>query len=109
YGFGQGWNEDVMVGGRWHNGDAVMMENYEKGKAVYVGGVEQATGYVMVSNPKKVYFSDAGMFTMPENIEGKTISDWRPFDSQKPYEALKVNGFFGTDPRYAKRILYHPR
>ncbi|NHX21942.1 hypothetical protein, partial [Escherichia coli] len=34
YGFGQGWNEDVMVGGRWHNGDAVMMENYEKGKAV---------------------------------------------------------------------------
>ncbi|MDR7796279.1 T9SS type A sorting domain-containing protein [Riemerella anatipestifer] len=109
YGFGQGWNEDVMVGGRWHNGDAVMMKSYGEGRAVYVGGVEQATGYVMVSNPKKVYFSDAGMFTMPENIEGKTISDWRPFDSQKPYEALKVNGFFGTDPRYAKRILYHPR
>ncbi|MDY3443938.1 T9SS type A sorting domain-containing protein [Riemerella anatipestifer] len=109
YGFGQGWNEDVMVGGRWHNGDAVMMENYEKGKAVYVGGVEQATGYVMVSNPKKVYFSDAGMFTMPDKIEGTVVPDWSAFNQYAPYEALRANGFFGTDPRYAKRLLYHPK
>ncbi len=58
--FGQGWNEDVMAGGRWHNGDAVMMKSYGEGKAVYVGGVEQATGYVMLSNPKKC------IFLMPE-------------------------------------------
>ncbi|MRM95294.1 T9SS C-terminal target domain-containing protein [Riemerella anatipestifer] len=108
YGFGQGWNEDVMVGGRWHNGDAVMMESYGEGNAVYVGGVEQATGYVMVSNPKKVYFSDAGMFTMPSNINGSIVSDWSPFNQRKPYEILRANGFFGTDPRYAQRILYHP-
>ncbi|MDR7796280.1 T9SS type A sorting domain-containing protein [Riemerella anatipestifer] len=107
YGFGQGWNEDVMVGGRWHNGDAVMMENYGEGNAVYVGGVEQATGYVMVSNPKKVYFSDAGMFTMPNNIDGKLNADYFAFDRKKPYEALRANGFLGTDPRYAQRILYH--
>ncbi|WP_252339430.1 VPS10 domain-containing protein [Riemerella anatipestifer] len=108
YGFGQGWNEDVMVGGRWHNGDAVMMENYENGKAVYVGGVEQATGYVMVSNPKKVYFSDAGMFIMPDRINGRVENPPLIFLKQ-PYETLRANGFFGTDPRYAKRILYHPK
>ncbi|MFX1617162.1 T9SS type A sorting domain-containing protein [Riemerella anatipestifer] len=110
YGFGQGWNEDVMAGGRWHNGDAVMMKSYGEGKAVYVGGVEQATGYVMVSNPKKVYFSDAGMFIMPDRIDGNVTSP--PFISvfnKQPYETLKANGFFGTDPRYAKRILYHPK
>ncbi|WP_434576581.1 VPS10 domain-containing protein [Riemerella anatipestifer] len=108
WGFGQGWNEDVMAGGRWHNGDAVMMESYEKGKAVYVGGVEYPTGYVMVSNPKRVYFSDAGMFTLPNNIEGKVIADYQSFIKQ-PYETLRANGFFGTDPRYAQRILYHPK
>ncbi|MDY3429892.1 PKD domain-containing protein [Riemerella anatipestifer] len=110
YGFGQGWNEDVMAGGRWHNGDAVMMKSYGEGKAVYVGGVEQATGYVMLSNPKKVYFSDAGMFIMPDRIDGNVTSP--PFISvfnKQPYETLKANGFFGTDPRYAKRILYHPK
>uniref|UniRef100_UPI0035D4FC6C VPS10 domain-containing protein n=1 Tax=Riemerella anatipestifer TaxID=34085 RepID=UPI0035D4FC6C len=110
YGFGQGWNEDVMAGGRWHNGDAVMMENYGEGKAVYVGGVEQATGYVMVSNPRKVYFSDAGMFIMPDKINDRVTSP--PFISifnKQPYETLKANGFFGTDPRYAQRILYHPK
>ncbi|WP_225908189.1 T9SS type A sorting domain-containing protein [Riemerella anatipestifer] len=110
YGFGQGWNEDVLVGGRWHNGDAVMMKSYGEGKAVYVGGVEQATGYVMVSNPKKVYFSDAGMFIMPDKIDGNVTSP--PFISifnKQPYETLRANGFFGTDPRYAQRILYHPK
>ncbi|MBT0530721.1 T9SS type A sorting domain-containing protein [Riemerella anatipestifer] len=107
YGFGQGWNEDVMAGGRWHNGDAVMMESYGEGKAVYVGGVEQATGYVMVSNPKKVYFSDAGMFVMPDRIDGRVISLPLTFLMQ-PYETLK-NSFLGTDPRYAQRILYHPK
>ncbi|MRN16932.1 T9SS C-terminal target domain-containing protein [Riemerella anatipestifer] len=110
YGFGQGWNEDVMAGGRWHNGDAVMMKSYGEGKAVYVGGVEQATGYVMLSNPKKVYFSDAGMFIMPDRIDGNVTSP--PFISvfnKQPYETLKSNGFFGTDPRYAQRILYHPK
>nr|WP_185147438.1 hypothetical protein [Ornithobacterium rhinotracheale] len=59
WGFGQGWNEDVMAGGRWHNGDAVMINNksYGDGRiSMYVGGVEQATGYVMLSNPKKSIF-----------------------------------------------------
>ncbi|MBV7441792.1 T9SS type A sorting domain-containing protein [Weeksellaceae bacterium TAE3-ERU29] len=109
WGFGQGWNEDVMAGGRWHNGDAVMIKNYGKGKAVYVGGVEQATGYVMVSNPYKVYFSDAGMYTMPETIDGKITADHNvAFNQKRPYEVLKSYGFLATDPRYAKRILLHP-
>ncbi|MCK0199959.1 fibronectin type III domain-containing protein [Ornithobacterium rhinotracheale] len=110
WGFGQGWNEDVMAGGRWHNGDAVMINNksYGHGKiSVKVGGVEQATGYVMLSNPKKVYFTDAGMFIMPDEISGKVKPNYMTFNSV-PYESLKSNGFLGFDPRYAKRILFHP-
>ncbi|MGV4461324.1 fibronectin type III domain-containing protein [Ornithobacterium rhinotracheale] len=110
WGFGQGWNEDVMAGGRWHNGDAVMINNesYGYGRiSVNVGGVEQATGYVMLSNPKKVYFTDSGMFEMPEKIDGKVKYNNLTFNA-RPYEALQSNGFLGFDPRYAKRILYHP-
>lgn len=109
WGFGQGWNEDVMAGGRWHNGDAVMINNesYNHGKtSVYVGGVEQATGYVMLSNPYTVYFSDSGMFTMPKIIDGTIQADYQRFNT-RPLETLKDHGFFGTDPRYAKRVLYH--
>ncbi|MGQ2117914.1 hypothetical protein [Ornithobacterium rhinotracheale] len=112
WGFGQGWNEDVMAGGRWHNGDAVMINNesYGYGRiSVNVGGVEQATGYVMLSNPKKVYFTDAGMFTMPDDIKGKVNFKSNSVFSARPQESLQSNGFLGFDPRYAKRMLYHSK
>ena len=105
HGFGQGWNEDVMAGGRWHNGDAVIMGRYGEGKSVYVGGVEQSTGYVMLSNPRKVYFTDSGMFTMPEEIDGQITHTQLKFAAKSPYEILKSHGFLTTDPRYAQRIL----
>lgn len=104
-GFGQGWNEDVMAGGRWHNGDAVMTDRYGEGKSLHIGGVEQSTGYVMLSEPNKVYFSDGGMTTIPENIDGSVDTNYDHFKNKRPMESLRTNKELGFDPRYAKRLI----
>lgn len=105
HGFGQGWNDDVMAGGRWHNGNAVMRDSYGKGNSLHIGGVEQPTGYVMLSNSNKVYFSDGGMATIPTDIKGAVTIDYKPFQFKKPIESLLTNKEMGFDPRYAQRII----
>ncbi|WP_051617547.1 hypothetical protein [Prevotella sp. HUN102] len=105
HGFGQGWNDDVMAGGRWHNGNAVMRDSYGEGNSLQVGRVEQATGYVMLSNSNKVYFSDGGMVTIPADIKGTVSKDYKPFQFKKPMESVMTNKEMGFDPRYAQRIL----
>lgn len=105
-GLGVGWNEDVMAAGRWHNGDAVHAASYGEGNSLHVGGVEQATGYVMRSNPWKVYFSDGGTRIMPREMDGTIEEDYKTwFADKKPYEALRINGEIATDPRYALKIF----
>ena len=75
WGFGQGWNEDIWAGGRYHNGDAAYHENYGKGNTMFLGGAEQGTGYVNQLDNRKMYFSDIGdkkipteLNDIPENI-----------------------------------------
>lgn len=68
WGFGQGWNEDVWVGGRYHNGNAAFHENYGAGNTLFLGGAETGTGYVNQLNNKKTYFSDIGDKLIPENL-----------------------------------------
>lgn len=105
-GLGVGWNEDVMAAGRWHNGDVVHAASYGEGNSLHVGGVEIATGYVMRSNPWKVYFSDAATRIMPREMDGTIEEDYRTwFSEKKPYEALRINGEIATDPRYALRVF----
>ncbi|MBE6305799.1 MAG: T9SS type A sorting domain-containing protein [Bacteroidales bacterium] len=105
-GLGVGWNEDVMAAGRWHNGDVVHAASYGEGKSVHVGGVEIATGYVMKSNPWKVYFTDAMTRIMPREIDGTIESDvWTWFSDKKPLEVLRINGEIATDPRYALKVF----
>ena len=58
WGFDQGWNEDVMVGGRNHNGNMSQLDRYN-GASIFMGGSERPTGYVFLSNPRKVAFSDS--------------------------------------------------
>ena len=57
WGFGTGWNEDVLVGGKYHNGNTVYYDNYGIGNSHNVGGVEEATGYVNRLVNKNVYFN----------------------------------------------------
>ena len=105
-GLGVGWNEDVMAAGRWHNGDVVHASTYGEGNSVHVGGVEIATGYVMKSNPWKVYFTDASTRIMPREMDGTVQEDFRTwFTEKKPFESLRINGEIITDPRYALKVF----
>lgn len=106
HGFGQGWNEDIMAGGRWHNGDVVHYEKYGEGTTLHIGGVEQATGHILLSEPRKVYFSDNGVSTIPDQISGTVTTTYNvQFQSKKPHETLQTSRELGFDPRYAQRLI----
>ncbi len=70
WGFGSGWNEDVLVGGLYHNGNLAWHENYGEGNFLELGGGEDATGYVNPGNNRKTYYSDIGGVVLPANITG---------------------------------------
>ncbi len=68
WGFGSGWNEDVLVGGLYHNGNLAYHENYGAGNFLELGGGEAPTGYVNPGQNRKTYFSDIGGRTLPRNL-----------------------------------------
>jgi hypothetical protein len=68
WGFGSGWNEDVMVGGLYHNGNLSFHENYGYGNFLQLGGGEPASGYVNQGENRRVYSSDINGKVMPLNI-----------------------------------------
>ena len=70
WGYDQGWNEDIRVGGRYHNGNMGYHEAYGEGNFFSLGGGEAATGYVNYSDENRTYFSDIGGKVLPEDIAG---------------------------------------
>ncbi len=60
WGFGHGWNEDIWVGGRYHNGNGAYKEGYGEGNSLFLGGAENSTGYVNPIDNRKTYYSDIG-------------------------------------------------
>jgi photosystem II stability/assembly factor-like uncharacterized protein len=68
WGFGSGWNEDVLVGGLYHNGNLAYHENYGSGNFLELGGGEAATGYVNPGRNRLTYFSDIGGRRIPYNL-----------------------------------------
>ncbi len=66
--FGQGWNEDVYVGGRYHNGDVAYHENYGLGNTLFLGGAESPTGYVNQMENKKTHFKDITDRLLPDSL-----------------------------------------
>jgi photosystem II stability/assembly factor-like uncharacterized protein len=103
WGFGQGWNQDIMVGGRYHNGNAALSSNYPTGKSITLGGGEAPTGYV---NPgtNVAYFSDIDAKAIPTDFNG-TVSDrakWTKYPNESYYAAYSSDAEF--DPRYYKHI-----
>jgi hypothetical protein len=58
WGFGQGWQEDVAVGGRYHNGNGLIYDQYANGKSLYIGGAENQTGYGLTGPGARVVTSD---------------------------------------------------
>jgi len=75
WGFGQGWNDDITIGGLYHNGVMSGYDNYPAGTGLQLGGAEPASGYVNPGPGRKVMSSEIGGKILPENI-GETINNF---------------------------------
>lgn len=73
WGFDGGWNDDIMVGGRYHNGNTAISERYQ-GKFMRMGGGEAATGYVNPIASHKTYFSDIGAYILPDTFANTFVN-----------------------------------
>ena len=71
WGFDQGWNEDIVVGGRYHNGNTAIAGFYQP-KALRMGGAESPTGWVLQGRSRHVAFDDLGNgWILPQTAEGE--------------------------------------
>ena len=71
WGFDQGWNEDIVVGGRYHNGNTAVADFYQP-KALRMGGAESPTGWVLQGKSRHVAFNDLGNgWILPQTAEGE--------------------------------------
>lgn len=74
WGFGQGWNRDIMIGGTFHNGVDVYDEGYPSGSFLELPGLnEPPTGYVNPGIESRIYSSGNGSYIMPQTITGPFI------------------------------------
>lgn len=70
WGFDQGWNEDLVVGGRYHNGNTAIADFYQP-KAIRMGGAESPTGWILQGKSRHAAFDDLGEgFILPSTPEG---------------------------------------
>ena len=70
WGFDQAWNEDIVVGGRYHNGNTALSDLYGP-KALRMGGAESPTGWVLKGKERHVAFNDLGSgWILPQEAEG---------------------------------------
>jgi photosystem II stability/assembly factor-like uncharacterized protein len=90
WGFGQGWNDDILVGGRYHNGNSGWYQTYPNGVHIRLGGAESPTGYVSPGPGRRTYFSDIGGKVLPQSIEEASVhfpvSQW-PNEAYYPAES----------------------
>lgn len=98
WGFDQGWNEDIVVGGRYHNGNTAISEFYDN-KALRMGGAESPTGWVIQGKSRHVAFDDlGGGWILPQNATAK-------------YEGRFTFSKFPNMDEYGGRrgsLLHHP-
>jgi photosystem II stability/assembly factor-like uncharacterized protein len=120
WGFDVGWNEDVMVGGRYHNGNTGFYQTYGEGNHLFLGGAEQPTGFVNKFKNREVYFNDIPNLRLPQSINEPTqkisgiskypfsrywpgISselEYHPFDGNTCYMGNKGEVWKSTDQGY---------
>ena len=104
WGFGQGWNEDVMVGGRYHNGNSGYYQTYGVGNTLRLGGGESPTGHVNPLHDRKSYFNDVTDRYIPETLDGPQTTTANmglyPTGSYWTSESSEL----AFDPRYANHL-----
>jgi photosystem II stability/assembly factor-like uncharacterized protein len=109
WGFGSGWNEDILVGGKYHNGNSAFFQSYTSGIFHHVGGVEESTGYVHPMDSRKAMFNKywaGGTETViiPETLgAAASYQGIIPYIPNEAYTESWSSGFF-FDPRYADHI-----
>ncbi len=98
WGFDQGWNEDIVVGGRYHNGNISIADFYGS-KALRMGGAESPTGWVVKGKSRRVVFDELGDgFILPTSAEAQQVGRFK----------------FGLHPnmdnsgRLRGNLVYHP-
>lgn len=98
WGFDQGWNEDIIVAGRYHNGNTAIADFYQP-KALRMGGAESPTGWVLQGKSRHVAFDDlGGGWVLPAKAEDK-------------YEGRFLFSKFPNMEEYGGRrgaLLHHP-
>ena len=101
WGFGSGWNEDVLVGGRYHNGNGGYLGAYGIGNHIRLGGGESPTGHVDPLKERTGYFNDISTAKIPTTLNQSVIYSpklgmyptthyWESYSSELEF-----------DPRYA--------
>ncbi len=93
WGFDQGWNEDVIVGGRYHNGNTAITDFYQD-KALRMGGAESPTGWVIQGKSRHVAFDDlGGGWILPKKAEEKFEGNFifTKFPNMEEYGARRSN------------------
>jgi hypothetical protein len=98
WGFGSGWNEDVLIGGLYHNGNLSFYENYGYGNFLQLGGGEPASGYVNQGENRRVYSSDINGKIMPLNIGDPVQNVGFGIDPNERYWAVESSEL-EFDPR----------
>ncbi len=104
WGFDQGWNDDVLVGGRYHDGDMAYYDGYGNGKTLALGGGERRTGHVNLGDNRKVYHSDIGGKLIPTTIPG-TVSSIPDLQKYPTTKAVPRTSEIINDPRYWNDIF----
>lgn len=74
WGFDSGWNNDLLIGGTFHNGVDVYYEGFPTGAFLDLGGGEPASGYVNPGNALRVYSSNVGSKIIPQAIDGAILN-----------------------------------
>lgn len=73
WGFDGGWNEDILTGGRYHNGNSATIYGvYGDGDYIRLGGAESTTGYVHPAGGRRVMHSDISPKILPLTVTGPT-------------------------------------
>jgi photosystem II stability/assembly factor-like uncharacterized protein len=98
WGFDAGWNEDVLVGGRYHNGNTAYHQSFPAGKFYRMGGAEAPTGYVNPGDNRKTYFSDIGGYRLNGSFTGGVTEFGTSIFPNEDY-ASYANSEMVFDPR----------
>ncbi len=88
WGFGSGWNKDILIGGVFHNGVMVYNETYGEGEYLVLGGGEPSSGYVNPGDANLVYSTDVGGAYIPDEI-GPFEEFEYDFTPNENYDALE--------------------